>query len=63
MSRLRSSWDLGFSVKIGTVPPKSGRLDTLMFYHIIHVNQSQDDPTNVCHQEFLSVIKTSNITI
>ena len=26
-SRLRSSRDSGFSVKIGTVPPKSGRLD------------------------------------
>ena len=28
-SRLKSSQDSGFSVKIGTVPPKSGRLDTL----------------------------------
>ena len=27
-SRRRSSRDSGFSVKIGTVPPKSGRLDT-----------------------------------
>ena len=30
MSRLRSSQDSGFSVKIGTVPPKSGWLDTLL---------------------------------
>ena len=29
---LRWSWDLGFSVKIGTVPPKSGRLDTLRLF-------------------------------
>ena len=29
MSRLKSSRDLGFSSKIGTIPPHSGRLDTL----------------------------------
>ena len=29
-SGLRSSRDLGFLVKIGAVPPKSGRLDTLV---------------------------------
>ena len=32
-SQLRSSQDLGFSVKIGTVPPKSGRLDALQFIY------------------------------
>ena len=29
MSRLKSSQDSGFSNKIGTIPPISGRLDTL----------------------------------
>ena len=29
MSRLKSSRDLGFLSKIGTIPPHSGRLDTL----------------------------------
>ena len=29
MSRLKLSWDSGFSSKIGTMPPSSGRLDTL----------------------------------
>ena len=29
MSRLKLSWDSGFSSKIGTIPPNSGRLDTL----------------------------------
>ena len=28
MSRLKSSRDSGFSRKIGTIPPRSGRLDT-----------------------------------
>ena len=29
MSRLKLSRDSGFSSKIGTIPPNSGRLDTL----------------------------------
>ena len=29
VSRLKSSRDSGFSSKIGTIPPKSGRLDML----------------------------------
>ena len=29
MSRLKLSWDSGFSSKIGTIPPNLGRLDTL----------------------------------
>ena len=29
MSRLKLSWDSGFSSRIGTIPPNSGRLDTL----------------------------------
>ena len=29
MSRLKLNRDLGFSSKIGTIPPNSGRLDTV----------------------------------
>ena len=34
MSRLKLSWDSGFSSKIGTIPLNSGHLDTLQGFSL-----------------------------
>ena len=55
-SRLRSSWDSGFSVKIGTVPPKSGQLDTLLYFGHYNISRLQIDGLIMNHEQFFGLI-------